>query len=191
MFEQNNIYRTALDTLKISRNSILAAVGIYVVAAVAGWVYSDNLAFMEDQFQELARRFENLSPVAFVFRIFMHNLIASYLAMCFVTLFGLIPLALAAFNGLMVGWFAGWLEHVSWFGLAVFLAPHGIFEWPAMFIAFGVGMWRGVAHFFGPVDQSWGQLWKKAHCVYFVFVVPLLFIAAMIEGRYHFMQMFS
>ncbi len=191
MTEQNSILTKALDTLKASRNFIFLAVLIYSTAAVVGWIYSGELSFLRLQFQELVQKFEGLSPIAFVARIFIHNLIASYLAMCFVVLLGAVPVVLAAFNGLLLGWFAGWAENVTWVQLAVFLMPHGIFEWPAMFIAFGVGMWRGFGHYFSPDDLSWVQRWKMANSAYFIFVVPLLFVAAIIEGRYHFLKMLS
>ena len=191
MIEQNSIFSQALDTVKAARNFIFLAVLIYFAAAIAGWMYPGDLVFLRQQFEELVQRFEGLGPFAFVARIFVHNLIASYLAMCFVVLFGIIPMTLAAFNGLMVGWFAGWMEDLNWMQLTVLLVPHGIFEWPAMFIAFGVGMWRGLGNFFSPVNLSWGQRWKKANIAYFIFVVPLLLVAAVIEGRYHFLEMLS
>ncbi|WP_045217453.1 stage II sporulation protein M [Desulfonatronovibrio magnus] len=175
----------ALQTIRAARPFILSAVLVYCAAAVAGWVYPGELQFMEDQFMELAKRFQDLNFIEFSTRIFMHNLVASYLAMCFVTLFGIIPMILAAFNGLLLGWFAGWLPEVSWMQLAVMLVPHGMFEWPAMFIAFGVGMWRGMGGMFTGTTLTWWQLWKKANYAYFFVVVPLLFVAAIIEGRYH------
>jgi len=189
MTEQNSVFKMALETLKVSRNFIFLSVLIYCASAVGGWIYAGELSFLKLQFEELVQKFEGLGPAAFVARIFIHNLIASYLAMCFIVLLGLIPVVLAAFNGLLLGWFAGWMENVTWAQLAVFLLPHGIFEWPAMFMAFGVGMWRGLGNYFSPDNLSWFQRWKMANCAYFIFVVPLLFIAAIIEGRYHFLEM--
>ncbi len=191
MIEQNGIFSKALDTLKASGNFIFFAVMIYCLGAAAGWMYTGELGFLKLQFEELVQKFEGLGPFAFVVRIFVHNLIASYLAMCFVVLWGIIPMAMAVFNGLILGWFAGWIESATWMQLAVMLVPHGMFEWPAMFIAFGVGMWRGLGFYFVPDKLSWGQRWKRANLTYLVFVVPLLFVAAIIEGRYHFLEMLS
>ncbi len=165
---------------------VLLAAFVYMLAAVAGWIYSEDLDILKLQFEQLAERFQGLGPFEFMARIFVHNLVASYLAMCLVVLYGLIPLCLAAFNGLLLGWFAGWMEGVSWIQLAFLLVPHGIFEWPAMFVAFGVGIWRGLGHLLGSETLSWFQRWKKAHLVYLFFVVPLLFVAAVVESRYHF-----
>ncbi len=191
MHEQNTFFKTGSETLRRSRNFIFFGMLIYSLAAIAGWVHSDNLEFPEHLFKELVTKFEGLNPFEFVARIFLHNLIASYLAMCFITLLGIIPLFMAVFNGLILGWFAGWMENATWLELFMLLAPHGVFEWTAMFMAFGVGMWRGTASFFSPDGLTWKERWKKANCAYFAFVVPLLMVAAIIEGRYHFREMLS
>ena len=190
MNDQDGIFRQAVWTLKASRNFILLAVAVYCGAAVAGWIFAGDLTFIRLQFEELARRFEGLGPLAFVARIFVHNLAASYLAMCFIALWGIIPFFMAAFNGILLGWFAGWMQGITWTQMLFFLVPHGMFEWPAMFMAFGVGMWRGMGGFFSPHGVSRIQRWKRANYAYFVFVVPLLFVAAIIEGRYHFIEAF-
>ncbi len=187
--EQNSIYKTAGQTLKASRVYIMISVLIYVLSALAGWVYSGELDFMKFQFEELVQKFEGLSAFEFIVRIFIHNLTAAYLAMCFVVLWGVIPLIMTIFNGLILGWFAGWMDQASWAELLVMLAPHGIFEWPALFIAFGVGMWRGLGNFFAGQDIPWTERWKRANSVFFIFVVPLLLVAAVIEGRYHLFNM--
>ncbi|MFP4083660.1 MAG: stage II sporulation protein M [Desulfonatronovibrio sp.] len=189
MIEQKSIYKTASQTLSASRVYILISVLVYVLSALAGWIYSAELDFLRLQFEELVQKFEGLNAFEFIVRIFIHNSIAAYLAMCFVVLWGIVPLALAIFNGLILGWFAGWMNEASWAELLLVLAPHGIFEWSALFIAFGVGMWRGLGNFFTGQALSWAERWKRANAVFFIFVVPLLLVAAVIEGRYHLFKM--
>ncbi len=186
-----NIFSLALDTLKVSKPWILAALVIYCLAGIIAWSIPEHFDFLEAQFANLMERFADLSAWEFILRIFLHNLVASYLAFCFVVFFGAVPIALAAFNGLLLGWFATWLEQVTWLELAVMLVPHGLFEWPAMFIAFGVGIWRGFGHRLGSVSYGWAERLKRSHCVFLVFVVPLLFVAAIIEGRFHLLELLS
>ncbi len=179
----------AVMTIKAARMWILAAFFIYCAAAVVAWSHSEHFDFLEVQFGSLVEQFEGLGAWEFILRIFIHNLIASYLAMCFVVFFGSIPLALAVFNGLMLGWFIDWMDHFSSLDLLIMLGPHGVFELPAMFIAFGVGMWRGVGFRLGQEHPGWLERLKRVHCVFAVFVVPLLFVAAVLEGRYHLMEL--
>ncbi len=186
-----NIFELAIDTLMSARSWILGAVLVYCTAAVVAWSLPGYFDFLEVQFDSLMQQFMHLGALEFILRIFVHNLIASYLAMCFVVFFGIVPLTFAVFNGLLLGWFAGWMDHVPWVEMAVMLVPHGIFEWPAMFIAFGVGMWRGVGFRWSEVYLSWLDRLKRVHCVYLIFVVPLLFVAAIIEGRYHLLELLS
>jgi len=186
-----HITAVAIDTVKAARGWILTAAGIYCLAAAVAWSLPGHFDFLEAQLESLMEKFVHLSAWEFILRIFVHNLIASYLAMCFVVLFGVVPVSLAIFNGLLLGWFAGWMDQFSWLELVLMLVPHGIFEWPAMFIAFGVGFWRGLGHRSDPVRLSWFERWKRVHCVFLVFVVPLLFVAAVIEGRYHLLELLS
>ena len=179
----------AVMTIKAARMWIMAALLIYCAAAAVAWSQSEHFDFMEAQFGTLIEQFEGLGAWEFILRIFVHNLIASYLAMCFVVFFGVVPLALAAFNGLMLGWFIDWMDHFSGLDLLLMLGPHGVFELPAMFIAFGVGMWRGAGFRLDQEQPGWVERLKRVHCVFAVFVVPLLFVAAILEGRYHLLEL--
>ncbi len=191
MHFMTNIKNHAFATLKEARGCVAAAVLIYCAAVALAWSYFEHFEFMEAQFGTLLEQFEGLGAWEFILRIFIHNLIASYLAMCFVVFFGAVPLALAAFNGLMLGWFINWMDHASGLDMLIMLGPHGVFELPAMFIAFGVGMWRGVGFRFGEQHPGWLERLKRVHCVYLVFVVPLLFVAAILEGRYHLLELLA
>ena len=179
----------AVMTIKAARMWVLAAFMIYCAAAVVAWSQYEHFDFMEAQFGTLVEQFEGLGAWEFILRIFVHNLIASYLALCFIVFFGAVPLALAALNGFMLGWFINWMDHFSGLDFLIMLGPHGIFELPAMFIAFGVGMWRGAGFRMDQERPGWVERLKRVHCVFAVFVVPLLFVAAILEGRYHLLEL--
>ncbi|MEW6213944.1 MAG: stage II sporulation protein M [Nitrospirota bacterium] len=57
------------------------------------------------------------------------------------------------------------------------LIPHGIFELPAIFVAWGLGIWRGVWMFRKDKDQTFKERANKAYRVFFAFILPLLIIA--------------
>ena len=51
------------------------------------------------------------------------------------------------------------------------LVPHGLFEWPAMMIAWGVGLWRGVGYRFNSDPGTYMHRWKKANQLFFMMVL--------------------
>ncbi|MBW1984577.1 MAG: stage II sporulation protein M, partial [Deltaproteobacteria bacterium] len=87
------------------------------------------------------------------------------------------------FNGLMVGWLKTTFEKISGFNLFLLLLPHGIFELSAMFIAWGIGIWRVKLLFVPNFEEAAKVSLKRIHKVYVIVILPLLLIAAVIEGR--------
>jgi stage II sporulation protein M len=90
--------------------------------------------------RKLADQFLDKKSIAFVLQIFAHNLITTYLTICLVVLFGIIPAYIAVFNGLITGRVIAKVLGVSGSEIAVILIPYGIFELPAMMIAWGIGI---------------------------------------------------
>jgi uncharacterized membrane protein SpoIIM required for sporulation len=150
-----------------------------------GWVYADSFSFLEGQLKKLIAQFAGKETITFIFKIFLHNLIATYVAMCFVVFFGAVPAIIAVVNGLILGWIIAKSPGGAATNIWLVLIPHGIFEWPAMMIAWGVGLWRGVGYRFSETGSTWKERWETANKIYFSITLPLLFVAAVIEGRYH------
>ena len=171
------------DNLHQARYGMLAALMVYAAGAVAGWWFADALDVLQPAAEGLAGAFRDKGPVDFIASLFLHNLAATYITMCLVTLWGLVPLAAAVGNGLLLGWVVATVTGTSLSTAAALLVPHGLFEWPAMLIAWGVGLWRGVGYRFGPHSARYIDRWKQANLLYFSIVLPLLLIAAVIEGR--------
>ena len=128
--------------------------------------------------------------VGFILSLFLHNLVATYITMCLVTLWGLLPMVTAMANGLILGWIVATSMDGSLFDAAVLLVPHGLFEWPAMMIAWGVGLWRGAGYRFSADPGTYLQRWKKSNQLFFMTVLPLLLLAAIVEGRGHLSEIF-
>ena len=178
-------FQDSVKAIAEARTCIYIAIAIYCCAIFVGWTYADNFSFLEDQVKKLAAQFAGKNAITFIFKIFLHNLIATYVAMCFVVLFGAVPAIIAVFNGLILGWVITRSPGGSTANIWLVLIPHGIFEWPAMLIAWGVGLWRGVGYRFSETGSTWKGRWEIANKIYFTITMPLLFIAAIIEGRYH------
>jgi stage II sporulation protein M len=62
------------------------------------------------------------------------------------------------------------------------ILPHGIFELPAIFIALGLGVKLGFFIFSGNIKQEFLRRFYYSFLVFLFVVVPLLIIAAIIEG---------
>lgn len=174
---------TALSVLYQSRHCVLIAFLVYGISCLAGWLKADALDFFQAAASGLADKFEGKSGAGFILSLFLHNLVATYVTMCLVTLWGLLPMVTAIANGLLLGWIVATSVGGSIVDAAVMLVPHGLFEWPAMMIAWGVGLWRGAGYRLSTDPGTYVQRWKKANQLFFMMVLPLLLLAAIVEGR--------
>jgi len=179
------VLRRSAQTIGEARQSLLLATAVFACGCLAGAVFHDRLGFLQDQVEKLLRQFSDKTALDFITSIFLHNLLAAYVAMCFITFFGILPLAIALFNGLLIGWFGASLVPVHGPEILFMLLPHGVFEIPAVVIAWGVGIWRGFGYRMTDRGSSSLERWQQAHLVFVAWVLPLLLMAAVIEGRYH------
>jgi len=179
------LFIESLATIHAAKYCILVVSIIYISASAIGWLYPDNFPLLKKQGKELTERFMALNAFTFISTVFIRNLIAVYITMCIISLWGFLPALAAIFNGLFLGWAIAHALPASYSGIAIMLVPHGIFEWPAMIIGWGVGMWKGLGYRFSSKRLTYKERFRKANIVYFTVIFSLLFMAAVIEGRYH------
>ena len=184
-------YTRALSTLYQARYCMLIALLVYAASCLGGWIYADELGFFQQAASSLAGKFAGKGGAAFVYSLFIHNLVATYITMCLLTLWGGLPMVTAIANGLILGWVVVTAGGASLADAAIMLVPHGMFEWPAMLIAWGVGLWRGAGYRFSADPGTYFQRWKRSNQVFFLIVLPLLLLAAIVEGRGHLAEWFS
>ncbi|BBO70287.1 hypothetical protein DSCA_42170 [Desulfosarcina alkanivorans] len=183
-------YVAAWSTLHQARLGILIALLVYAAGCAGGWLFADHLDFLKQAAGSLADKFEGKQGADFIFSLFLHNLAATYVAMCLVSLWGLFPMVNAMANGLILGWLIGIAGGPSLHDAVAMLVPHGIFEWPAMMTAWGVGFWRGAGYRFDRLPGTYLHRWKQANRAFFLVVLPLLLAAALVEGRAHLLDPF-
>jgi uncharacterized membrane protein SpoIIM required for sporulation len=101
--------------------------------------------------------------------------------MIFGVFFGVIPLFLIITNGYFVGFIS--LKSIQTDGILSLwkLLPHGILELFAVFISLGLGFRLGTYIFFKDKKGFWNLL-RNCLKTFVFFVLPLLFLAAIIEG---------
>jgi len=175
----------SLATINKAKYLILIVFVVYVCSSITGWLYPENFPFLDEQFEKLAERFIGINAITFITKLLIQNLIAAYITTCIISLWGFVPALAAISNGLLLGWAITNAPEPFYTRVVILLVPHGVFEWPAMCIGWGIGMWKGLGYRFSTIRPTYKERFKKANIVYFTVILPLLIVAAIIEGRYH------
>lgn len=172
-----SFYRQMFNDLRQVRELIWTAMVLFAVGIVLGAVLPVLSQPALQQFQEIAGGLLALSTGELMLAIFLRNLLAAGFAILAGIAFGLVPAAAAVTNGLIFGAIFALAPTEVWRVL-----PHGIFELPAMFIAWGSGLWLGL-WFAGPDRLArLRQRLAGALRIFLGGVVPLLVVASLIEG---------
>jgi uncharacterized membrane protein SpoIIM required for sporulation len=176
------LYIESRATVREAKYFILFAVFLFCCGLLVGWVRPISEEAFFNRFQPVATKFHELGAVSRVLWLFVHNGIGLYLSLLSGVVFGLGPAFASVYNGLAVGWTLGvGTNHLSLTTVAVAMVPHGIFELPACFLGWGFGIWWGAAFSAEFAGDAKARL-KAAHKVFLLIVLPLLAVAAVIEG---------
>ncbi len=148
----------------------------------------------EDIFSEVLKGFApflELGPLEMIIFIFLNNTIKVFLAMLLGVFIALPTLFFLFINGMTLGVISSlFYSEIGFLTILFMLLPHGIFELPALFIGSGFGIWLGTL-FWQKIrkkrfrDFLYGEDFKEplkiCMDVFFLIIVPLLGIAAIIE----------
>ncbi len=161
-------------------------IGVFIVQAYPGQA--------EEVYKEVLNAFSpllDIGPLEMVLFIFFNNTITVFLGMALGIFFMLPTLFFLFINGLVLGLVSSFFY--SQYGLFILLSlllPHGIFELPAVFIGSGLGLWLGFSAWSrmrqGKLREFLtGEELKNSVkiCVdvFFMVIIPLLAVAAIIE----------
>ncbi len=172
----------ARERLHASRKFIYAAVGLFLIGICLGVVFADRFEAVMSLFRKSVQHYREKSTLMLIGTIFVRNFSALIISTLLGIVFGLVPAAAALVNGILVG--------TTIFGLAgtgnllklLLIVPHGIFELPAAMIAWGLGMWHGAWFFRRDRKETMKERRRKVVLAFFRYCLPLLIIAAIIEG---------
>jgi stage II sporulation protein M len=96
--------------------------------------------------------------------------------------FGIFPFFSSIANGFMLG-FAGNMSVAKEGIFSLWrIFPHGIFELPAIFISFGLGLKLPTFIFYKKKWETFKKFLENSFTTYLFVVIPLLIVAAIIEG---------
>ena len=184
-FNLRKEYKECWDYLKDSKRFIWIVVGIFSVFAMVGffvpaptWISEQIMKFI----REILEQTEGLSQFQLIRFILFNNLKSSFFGMVLGILFGILPIMATILNGYILGFVA--VLSVAEGGIWVLgsLLPHGIFEFPAIFISLGLGLRLGTFVFKKNERKFLKKNLLKSLKIFLLVIIPLLIIAGIIEG---------
>lgn len=178
-------YKRSFSYIKESRKFIYFSILIFFLFVFVGAFFQappDLSKKILDFIRNLLEETNNFSWMHLIFFIFLNNLKTSFYGLFSGFLLGFFPFVLSIFNGYILGFVSSLSVKKSGIFILLDLLPHGIFELPAIFISFGLGMKFG-EFIFKKDKLKYFKLFLYDSLRVFIFVIfPLLLIAAIIEG---------
>ena len=178
-------YKESLDYIRVSRNFIYSVIIVFLLFFFIGF-FIKAPGILEERIlefiKELLKKTAGMSQPELTSFIFFNNLQSSFIGMLFGIVLGIFPVLTTLANGYLLGFVAE--KTVGKEGIFILwrLFPHGIFELPALFISLGLGLKLGTFIFKKNKLKVLGTYLLKSIKVFFFIVIPLLIIAAIIEG---------
>jgi stage II sporulation protein M len=175
-------YALAFLDLNEAGNALLVAVIIFVAGALIGLT---NPSWGEDLISAvkgLAGHISGKGTVLIIISLFFRNSISAAISIIAGPLLGIVPVLGAVTNGLLLGAVLSHFTGPERMNAILLLVPHGLFELPAIFAAWGLGIWQGIWYFEKDRKQTFHERRRKAFRIFFIIILPLLLAAATIEG---------
>src|SRR3989344_1115423 len=165
-----------------SRSFIYSISIVFVFSIFLGFVFADKLTNIEEILNEILMKIQGLDGIGLIFFILQNNLQESIYALIFGAVFGIFPILNALSNGVVLGYVLNKVYLGS--GIVDFwrILPHGIFEIPAVLISMGLGVKLGFFIFSRNKKEELKRRFFESIRVFLFVVVPLLIVAAIIEG---------
>ncbi len=176
--------KKSLMYIKKSSNYIYALLILFAFSSFLGFILKENLIFLDEFLKNIIKKTSGLNALELIVYILLNNGLAAALSILLGIFIGIFPLLNSIANGVVLGYVLGKAHEIG--GLLVFwrLLPHGIFELPAILIALGLGTKLGFVIFSKSENkrEEFKELFYNSINVFLTVIVPLLVIAAIIEG---------
>lgn len=184
-FDLKEEYKKSWEFIKESRKFIYAILIIFFAFSLIGF-FLPVPEYIEEQLMEflknLIEQTKDMSAFQLVRFIFLNNLQSSFIGIAFGVIAGIIPIILTLVNGYLLGFVSSLAVSEGGFFVLLRLFPHGIFELPAIFISLAMGLKLGSLIFKKHEINKFSYCLINIVRVFFLIIVPLLIIAAIIEG---------
>jgi stage II sporulation protein M len=175
-----DLIQKAIPPMKESRYHMYTAVAFFLAGALIGFKQPEHFGKSFNYLAELAGYLKDRNAIVVMMVLFLKKAGASFIVIWTGTLLGIVSLYAAIQNGIVMGVV---LSHQKSVLLSLLnTLPHGIFELPAFLMACGIGLWRGMWLFRKDKHETYKERALKGYLVFFRVILPLLIIAAIIEG---------
>ena len=178
-------YIKSWEYIKESQKFIWLVAIFFFFTALIGFIIEppENLSLkIFELISDLLEKTENLSHTGLINFIFLNNIQSSFTGMILGFFFGIFPLLSTIANGYLVGFVSKFAVEAQGFSALWRLVPHGIFELPAIFISLGLGLKFGTFMFHKNISETFRKFFWNSLRVFITIILPLLIIAAIIEG---------
>ena len=187
--KKNNLlksnYIQSWKYIKETSTFIWVITGLFLIFALIGFFIPipDVLEkTILDYIREILEKTSGMSTGQLILFIFFNNLQAGFFGLIFGFLIGIFPLILTIANGYVLGYVASVSVASEGAGSLLSLLPHGIFELPAIIISLAMGLKFGMFVFQKDKEKSFKKFFINSLRVFVFLILPLLIIAAIIEG---------
>ena len=178
-------YKKSWNFIRESKNFIYSVIGIFFIFSLIGFFITTPTIIAEQILkfiEELLLKTQDMGQFELIRFIFFNNIQSSFFGMIFGVFLGIFPILAVVANGYVLGFVASLVVNDGGILVLWRLFPHGIFELPAIFISLGLGLKIGTFIFQEKKFESLKKYSLNSLRVFLFIVLPLLIIAAIIEG---------
>ncbi|MFH1289814.1 MAG: stage II sporulation protein M [Nanoarchaeota archaeon] len=177
-------FKEAASYLKESSTYIYSSIILFALGSIFGFIFREHLTFLEKFLEELILKTEGLNAPEMIFFILQNNLQGSFFAVFFGIFLGIYPIISSISNGVILGYVLARTYEIAGILYWWRLLPHGIFELPAIFISFGLGIKLGFSLFLNRKIRAkeFKRRFYNSINALLMIIIPLLILAAIIEG---------
>jgi stage II sporulation protein M len=175
-------WRNARVYLKESLGFVYLAFAVFAASALIGFFNAEKFSFINVLLMDILKQTEGLNGIELTFFILQNNFQSALFGLLLGVFFGIVPVLNAIVNGIVLGYVSNFVVAEVGAIELLRLFPHGIFELPAIFISLGLGIKLGFAFFSSNRKKEFKRRFLEGINVFLMIVVPLLIIAAVIEG---------
>jgi len=175
--------RTVRKTFRRLVPGLKLALALFGVGILVGLLVPSAFSSALQRILALGHTLDGFSYFRTVSFIWFRNVLTTFVQALLGTFFGLLPGIASFYNGGIVGSAFRSAGSESAPALILALAPHGLFELPAAFLAWALGFWCASALSHSRRSRILPRRLSRSVTMLLVFVVPLLLVAALLEAR--------